>query len=228
MAGRGRPRNANAAAPQSSAKKRGRPPKNPATGGEEGRPTRSTRASNAGVKKRGRPPTKGVPTAKASKSKSKVQSGWAAMSVERQQQWRKQITGIYNIKCPIAEKEWPEQAEGTIMRLHIDGETIWGEFDSGCYDGYIRFDSVASSAIPGSKMRFAWKGTDSAGCPDTGEGELILSESHGVEGAFFGMYGERFEFQGPRKFMPCVSGRPSDFYKLKWRYFEDECPKHWY
>lgn len=114
------------------------------------------------------------------------------------------------------------------MRLHIDGETIWGEFDSGCYDGYIRFDSVASSAIPGSKMRFAWKGTDSAGCPDTGEGELILSESHGVEGAFFGMYGERFEFQGPRKFMPCVSGRPSDFYKLKWRYFEDECPKHWY
>ncbi|KAK6527399.1 hypothetical protein TWF694_004388 [Orbilia ellipsospora] len=176
--------------------------------------------SNLPKKTRGRPPVKKT---QVSGSKTHKPSG----SDDTCKEWRRAITGIYVIKFPTAEKEWPDFAEATSIRLHVDGETIWGEFDSGCYEGYIRLDPTASSVIPDSKMRFEWKGNNmGSGAPRSGEGELILSRVHDIEGAFFGMYGDSYRFEGKRKFMPCVSGRSSDYYALNWRSW-DGSATHW-
>ncbi|KAF3907369.1 hypothetical protein ABW20_dc0108195 [Dactylellina cionopaga] len=222
MTARGRPRKAAASLPATRVKKKGRPRATIAASGKGAQIGSHSGEPISIEKRRGRPPIKQTQV-----SRSQIQSDSSSGSDDTWKEWRRSITGIYIIKCPTAEEEWPDLAEGTTIRLHINEETIWGEFDSGCYEGYIRLDSVTSSVIPDSKIRFGWRGSNmGTGAPRSGEGEIVLSRKHDIEGAFFGMYGDSYGFKGKRKFMPCVSGRSSDYYAINWISW-DGSTKHW-
>lgn len=137
------------------------------------------------------------------------------------------ITGVYNIDCPLLADQSPEDADNFRLFLCVDNENglIWGGFELAWKSGIIKIDDIAFN----KNLSFGWRAKDyqANGSLRFGKGCFGEIEFYGheqVSGAFHNLFPETVIFRGTRRAGPLWCGRSSYKFKQEW----DDYPREAY
>ncbi|KAG4026911.1 hypothetical protein MFRU_035g00630 [Monilinia fructicola] len=148
-----------------------------------------------------------------------------------QQNFVEMITGSYDITSRKIEESWFADSKGLMVRLHLDQqqEAVFGSFDIGIVEGFLKLDVGVEGLKHYSPMGFKWYGRGtSTGRSEKGTGTITIRTRDGrtVEGFFYDMPDNndgQIDFHGSRRVLPLgVSGRGAGYYRAHWEEFERE------
>ena len=125
------------------------------------------------------------------------------------------INGIYDITCPYITEEW--DSENLQLILAVDGNSAWGAYDFGMFEGIIHFPLRPFSASE-EPLICHWRGRDN------GEGEMSFGDNNVGSVQFLGggkihgtlnLMGD-CEFWGSRRPGPAYTPRSVASYVQEW------------
>ncbi|EEA18693.1 hypothetical protein PMAA_009760 [Talaromyces marneffei ATCC 18224] len=191
---RGRPAKDSSVLPKESAsmeavetplKKRGRPAK-AATAGKRGRPAKTKAVVVASTAKSGSRSAKSSPQKKTTTISSSLKK--TATAKKSTNSFPSRIGAVHDLTSAEIEDQWPDLAKNLSLEFREDPKTktIWGKFNIGIYEGYLRHKGLVLK----KKMKFDYRSIENG----TGDGNKGVCE---------------VEFQGQKftaTFLECVGG----------------------
>ncbi|KAL8880412.1 MAG: hypothetical protein Q9198_002173 [Flavoplaca austrocitrina] len=132
------------------------------------------------------------------------------------------INGLYEISCPVIEREWDD--DGFTIVLTLDSPSVWGEYDFGMFSGILRIPQ-RPFVVSGDMLPFEWRGRENS------EGEMSFGNNcvggisflgNGYIEGWINLYGE-CRFEGTRMDGPGTAMSSAADLRDQWdSYNEDE------